>query len=156
MKRLLVAALVLVGAGGILNSRAAADGRKADAVRQERKKYEGTWRVTFLQVDGKQADENDAKKIIVVNRADGTWTIRVDGKDISTGASTIDPTATPRAIDFTPSDGPDRDRKFLGIYEIRDKDRKLCFAPAGKSRPADFASRPGTGHILVIFQREAP
>jgi hypothetical protein len=56
----------------------AADKDKEQAIKQERKKYEGTWRVIFLQVDGNQASDKDAKKIVVVNQADGTWSVRVE------------------------------------------------------------------------------
>jgi uncharacterized protein (TIGR03067 family) len=134
----------------------AADKDKEPAIKQERKKYEGTWRVIFLQVDGNQASDKDAKKITAVNQADGTWSVRVEGKEIATGTSEIDPTKNPKTIDFTPTEGSEKGKVFLGIYEIKQTCRKLCYAPAGKDRPTDFSSTPGSGHVLVIFQREKP
>ena len=41
----------------------------------------------------------------------------------------------------------------MGIYQIDDDTRKLCFAPSGKDRPTEFSSKPGSGHFLVIFER---
>jgi uncharacterized protein (TIGR03067 family) len=134
----------------------AADRDKENAIKQERKKYEGTWRVILLQVDGNVAPEKDAKKITVVNQADGTWSIQLEGKEIAKGTSEINPTSKPKTIDFTPTEGSDKGRVFLGIYDIRETCRKLCYAPAGKDRPTEFFSKPGSGHVLVIFQREKP
>jgi uncharacterized protein (TIGR03067 family) len=148
--------LALVCLGGAVGFLAAAGSDREEAVHQERNRYEGTWRVIFLQVDGKQADPKDAKKITVVNQADGAWTILADGKEISKGTSTIDPTRKPKTLDFTPSEGPDKGKAFQGIYDIRVNCRKVCYAPPGKGRPTEFASPPGSGHVLVIFQREHP
>jgi uncharacterized protein (TIGR03067 family) len=129
---------------------------KDEAVKQERKKYEGIWRVIFLQADGKQAADKDAKKIVVVNKTDGSWSIQAEGKEVAKGTSEIDPTKSPKTIDFTPALGFDPGKVHLGIYDIKENCRKLCFAPAGKDRPTEFSSKPGTGHLLVIFQREKP
>ena len=131
-------------------------GRDDQTVKQERKKYEGTWRVTALQVDGNQASADDAKKITVVNSADGTWSIRVEGKEVAKGTSEIDPTKKPKTINFTPSEGSEKGKTSQGIYELETDRRKLCYAPSGKERPTEFRSNPGSGHVLVTFEREKP
>ncbi len=132
----------------------ASDSDKDEAVRQDRKLYEGTWRVTALQADGKPAPGDDAKKITVVNLADGTWSVLVDGKEIAKGISQIDPTKSPKTIDFTPTEGFEKAKVYLGIYSIETNTRKLCFAPPRKDRPTVFSSTPGSGLVLVEFQRE--
>jgi len=132
---------------------AAANDAKEQAIKKERKKYAGTWRATSLEVDGNKASEDDARKITVVNREDGTWIIQVDGKEIHKGTSEIDPTKKPKTIDFIPDDGPEKGKTFLGIYQIEENTRKLCFAPSGKDRPTEFSSNPGSGHVLVTFER---
>jgi hypothetical protein len=43
---------------------------------------------------------------------------------------------------------------MLGIYEIKGDRYKVCFSPAGKGRPAQFGSRPGSGYILQVWQRK--
>jgi uncharacterized protein (TIGR03067 family) len=134
----------------------AADQDKEDAIKQERKKYQGSWRVILLQVDGNQVPGRDAKKIMVSNQADGTWSVKVDGMEVARGTSEIEPGKTPKTVDFTPTAGSEHGKHFRGIYDIRQNCRKICFAAAGKDRPSEFASRPGSGHILAIFQREKP
>jgi uncharacterized protein (TIGR03067 family) len=47
----------------------------------------------------------------------------------------IDPSRTPRAIDATPSSGPNRGETWLGIYEVMGDLYKIAFAPPGKTHP---------------------
>lgn len=133
---------------------ASAGDAKDDAIKKDRKQIEGTWRVVALEVNGNKAMDEDAKKLTVVNGSDGTWSLRSEGKEISKGISTIDPTQKLKTLDFTPTEGEGKGNQYLGIYELGEKTRKMCFAPPGKERPTEFASMPGSEHILVTFERE--
>lgn len=147
--------LLFVGASlAAIGMIASAGGSKDDAIKKDRKQIEGTWRVVTLEVNGNKATEEDAKKLTVVNGSDGTWRLLSEGKEISKGTSTIDPTKKTKTLDFTPSEGEGKGHQYLGIYELGEKTRKMCFAPPGKERPTDFSSMPGTDHILVTFERE--
>ena len=132
---------------------AVADDAKQEAIKKDRQRIAGTWKVIELVVDGKPADEADARKLTVVNGSDGTWSLRSEGNEISRGTSTFDPTQKPKHIDFTPTIGDVKDKLHLGIYELGDDVRKLCFAPAGEDRPTEFSSESGSGNILVRFER---
>lgn len=127
---------------------------KESAIKKDRKQIEGTWRVVALDVNGNKAMEEDAKKLTVVNGSDGTWTLFSEGNEIMKGTSTIDPTKKPRTLDFTPTEGEAKGNLFLGIYELGETTRKMCFAPSGKGRPTEFSSTPGSEMILLTFQRE--
>ena len=127
---------------------------KDEAVKRDRKRIEGTWRVVALEVNGSDVVHEAVEKLTVVNGSDGTWSLRSEGKEISKGISTFDPTKQPKAIDFTPTDGGGNGKRYLGIYDLGDKTRKLCFAQPGRDRPTEFSSIPGSEHILVIFERE--
>jgi uncharacterized protein (TIGR03067 family) len=132
----------------------AADDAKQDAIKKDRKKYEGTWRVTSLEINGNKSSEEDAKKITVVNKADGTWILQVDGGKITEGTSEIDPTKNPKTIDFMETEGDNKGKIVLGIYELGDDTRKLCYAGPGRERPSDFSAPAGSGRMLVEFKRE--
>jgi uncharacterized protein (TIGR03067 family) len=131
----------------------AAGDAKGDAIKNDRKQIEGTWRIVALRVNGNKAKEEDARKLTVVNGNNGTWSLHSDGKEISKGTSTFDPTQTPKTIDFTPTVGEAKGKLHLGIYELGEDVRRLCFAPAGKERPTEFSSEAGNGHILVSLER---
>lgn len=125
-----------------------------EAVKHDRKLYEGTWKAIALEIQGNKSMDEDVKKISVVNGSDNTWSLRVDGKEISKGTNTIYPTQKPKTIDFKPTEGEGKDQVYLGIYEIDEKTRKLCFAPAGKPRPTEFSSTADNQHIIVTFERD--
>lgn len=132
---------------------ASADDATEEAIKKDRKQIEGTWRIVALVVNGNQAMEEDAKMLTVVNGSDGTWSLHAEGKEVTKGTSTFDPTKKPKTIDFTPTEGESKGKLHLGIYELGDKTRKMCFAPSGKDRPTEFASAAGSDHILVTFER---
>jgi uncharacterized protein (TIGR03067 family) len=130
-----------------------ADDAKDEAIKKDRKKIEGTWRIVALEINGNKASEEDAKKLTVVNGVDGSWSLNSEGNEVSQGTSTIDPTKKPKTIDLTPTVGDEKGKQFLGIYEVGENTRRLCFAPLGKERPTEFSSTSGSEHILVTFER---
>ncbi len=131
-----------------------ADDAKDEAVKKDRKLIEGTWRVIALDVNGNKAEEQDAKKLTVLNGSDGTWTLFSEGQQISKGTSTIDPTQTPKTIDFTITEGEGKGNQHFGIYELAENTRKMCFASQGDKRPKELTSTPGSAQILVTFEQE--
>lgn len=152
MRTILVGLVVVTAAliaGGFV---AARDGGKDAARKKDRQLYKGVWRVVTLVVDGKVV-ENADKKFSVVNGSDGAWSIRDNDNEISKGDSQIDPTQTPKTIDFTPSEGAGVGKSFVGIYEIGEKTRKLCFVESGAARPTEFVSAPGSKSVCATFER---
>jgi uncharacterized protein (TIGR03067 family) len=144
-----VVAVVLAGIATI----AVADDAKEAAIKKQRKQLAGTWRVVECVIDGIKLAEEDAKKLTVVNGADGTWRLRSEDQVISKGTSTIDPTKKPKTIDFTKTEGEGKGDRYLGIYEIGETTRKLCFVTAEKERPTEFTSTSGSERFLVTFER---
>lgn len=137
-----------------LATAACAEDAREEAIKTDRQRIEGTWKVVNLEVNGGKTRKEDAEKLTVVNGPDGTWSLRSDGREISRGTSTIDPTQTPKTIDFTPTAGVGAGNQYLGIYELGKNTRKLCFASPGKQRPGEFSTSPGSEHVLVEFARE--
>ncbi|TVQ01070.1 MAG: TIGR03067 domain-containing protein [Planctomycetaceae bacterium] len=124
-----------------------------EAAREDRAWIVGTWRVTELQINGNRGKPEDIRPLTVTNEADGTWVLRSAGKEISRGTSTIDPTKTPKTIDFTPTSGGGVGEKYRGIYEYGKTTRKMCFAPAAKERPTDYTAAAGSERISLSFER---
>jgi uncharacterized protein (TIGR03067 family) len=133
---------------------ASADDAHDEALQKERKLIEGTWRIVALEINGNKSEGEDAKKLAVVNGPDGTWTLLSEGKEVAKGTNSFDPTKKPKTIDFTITAGGGKGNVHRGIYELGEKSRRLCFAPAGKDRPTEFSSPAGSEHILVTFERE--
>jgi uncharacterized protein (TIGR03067 family) len=124
---------------------------KDEAIKKDRKQYEGTWQAISVEVNGNAAPEEDVKKITVINEADGKWSIASDGKAMIRGTSEIDPTKKPRTVDLTVTEGEGKGQTILGIYQFDGDTRKVCLSPAGEARPSEFSS--ADGHILVVLKR---
>ena len=125
----------------------------AEEAKEDTQLIEGTWIITELVVNGNKVNEEDFQKISVVNGADGTWCLRVDGKEISRGTNVFAPSQKPKTVDFYPTDGEGKNNKYQGIYELDENTRKVCFVEAGKNRPQEFTSDNGSDRILIVFKR---
>lgn len=128
---------------------------KHEAVKQERMKFFGEWQVVALEIDGNQVKEEDVKKFKVVNGADGTWNISIEGEIKLQGTSEIDPSKEPKAVDLTVTEGETKGETMLGVYEFSDENntRKVCFAKPGDERPGEFAAPAGSGRMLATLKR---
>lgn len=150
----LARAVLGIGLLGVLVAPLLAGGdAKDDAIKSDRKKYEGTWQVMSLEVDGNISSEEDAKKFTVTNEADGRWTLEKEGEVVARGTSEIDPTKVPRTIDFVVIDNDGSTKKALGIYELGDDTRKVCLVEEGRPRPNDFSASAGTERIYAVLKR---
>lgn len=145
----LVVGIVLTALAGM----AFAEDSKDEAIKKERKQIEGVWRAVALEVGGNKAMEEDARKITVIIGADGSWSLNAEDKEVSQGASTLDPGKKPKAIDFTVTVGDGKGEQSLGIYEVTENTLKFCVGPSGKGRPNDFSSASGSEQILITLER---
>lgn len=137
-------------------STVSADDARAKAIQQDRNRIAGTWQIVALTVNGNRSQDEDLRKLTVVNGADGTWSLRSEDHEIVRGTTGIDPTLQPKTIDIHPTTGNDQGKTYPGIYELNQITRKLCFAPPGKDRPTAFNSTAENQYILVEFERKPP
>jgi uncharacterized protein (TIGR03067 family) len=155
----------------------------AEAIKQERKRFAGTWQLVGLEVQGRKAsrkviDEEFVRpkiihyaqnlgmkiprtqgvNIVVVYDAEGKWKEQTDRAPILTfseGTSSINPAGKPRTIDqvVTRRVGG-KGYTRRGIYEFVNSDTlRVCFAEPGKPRPAGFSTKPDDGCSLLVFAR---
>src|SRR5437763_8723756 len=85
---------------------------------------------------------------------DGVTTVSFDGKVYIKAKFTIDPSQKPKTIDYAVTEGTNKGKTQLGIYEIDGDTLKFCFAAPEKPRPAEFASKADSGHTLSVWKRE--
>jgi len=120
-------------------------------------RLQGTWQTVSLVSDGKVLVGEDvppkgpATKLAYQG---DRWLIQVGDKTIASGIFKLDPTKTPKEIDILDESGTQNDKTKLGIYELDGDTYRYCLAPAGKPRPAEFASPQGSGYSLGVSRRE--
>jgi uncharacterized protein (TIGR03067 family) len=145
---IMVLASFMVGAGLL----AAGD---EETIKKDRKIMTGTWRPISYQKDGKKFPEEQLQKTRTTFDATGKVTVQLEGKIIIQGQITIEPSKKPKQSDGTFTEG-ELKGKTLGIYELDGDRMKICYALPGKDRPTEFSSKPGSGHVLVVYERVKP
>lgn len=124
---------------------------QAAAPKTDLDRFQGTWYLVAGVKDGNVLPEDKVKQMTIDIKGD---TFRFPGlamDDTSKeGTIKLDENKTPKEIDAI---SPTKE-VMLGIYRMDDNGYKVCFAPAGKPRPTDIRSEPGSGYILQSWARQ--
>jgi uncharacterized protein (TIGR03067 family) len=119
---------------------------------KEARKFQGTW--TFeSSVTGGEELPADRLKMFVVTFEGDKHTVKNGDEVIQVGTQKLDPSKSPKTIDVTMVDGPQKGTVMLGIYEIDADTLKVCFDPEGKTRPTEFKSPPGSKNFVNVHKR---
>jgi uncharacterized protein (TIGR03067 family) len=130
-----------------------AQGANTDAIKQDLKKFRGTWVAVSTAIDGKKKSALDEQSFWIFD--DDKLTSRLKDKPGSGGRVRLDPAKSPKAIDidFTTPEGVTG--TLVGIYQFNeDGTLWLAFDGRGVGRPASFSTTPGSGHRLIAFKKE--
>ncbi len=145
---LLVLCLGLLAAGAPYLKDDAAD------VAAEDKKFEGTWNVVGLEVDGqKLGAENYENQTFTFK---GKEYVQKNGDDlVEAGTQDLNPKKTPKEMDIKVTEGMTKGQLQLAIYEIEGDNCKICAADHGdKERPKELKSTAGSKHMLFTLKRK--
>jgi len=148
MRTLAIAALVLaVPALAIAQS----------PVSEDLKKFNGFYKPESVQLEGKEAFPDAKSKSVmtlVIKDAEYRMYYLSDAqKDLHvrvfTGDLKIDSAA--KTFELVVKEGQKKGEKVHGIYELSEKQLKLCYSPVDKPRPTAFASAAGSGCFLETW-----
>jgi uncharacterized protein (TIGR03067 family) len=142
--RILVTALVCV----IVTLQARAE----DKPKEDAKAIQGDWAWDPAE------KQSDARPVVLLDRIaikgdKLTFHYRL-GDQVSKSETKfkLDPKATPKRIDFTPTEGGNKGKTYLGLYELKDGQLKICYRGPGSSRPKSFKDKAdGTDGTVFIF-----
>jgi uncharacterized protein (TIGR03067 family) len=135
-------------ASGVTGARA---DDKAD-VETELKKFQGTWTIESSVTGGMELPADQLKRFIVTFEGN-KHTVKNGDQVIQVGTHKLDPSKSPKTIDVTLTEGPNKGAVMLGIYEIDGDTLKACFDPEGKKRPTEFKSAPGSANFVNVHKR---
>jgi uncharacterized protein (TIGR03067 family) len=134
---------------------AAAKPGDADAINaKEYRAFEGTWRTVSINVEGKDLPAERFKTARLIFKGHGFSAINDAGT--TRGTYLVDTTKSPKAMDVTITEGAAKGAIFRNIYELKGDTYKICGSPTGKDRPKEFDSKPGSGYIIQVLEREKP
>jgi RNA polymerase sigma-70 factor (ECF subfamily) len=118
---------IVVLVGPILASLAVA----GDAAQDEAKRLDGTWKVVSLAADGTEAPPEAIRE--------GRWTFRgnqiiVPGPDAGKVTYKLMQDRSPKAMDVTALDGPNKGKTSECIYEIEGERLTICIPRGDRPR----------------------
>ncbi len=116
---------------------------------------QGTWLLASAELAGTKLPD-EALKVMKLILKDDKYTVK-NGDLSDKGTWTLDADKKPKTMDIKGTEGPNKDKTFLAIYELNDEDEvKICYDLSGKGRPTEFKTKPGTQLFLVTYKREKP
>jgi uncharacterized protein (TIGR03067 family) len=143
--------LMITGLGLLLAACSRQASAPPSAPKTDLDRLQGTWNLTSAMQDGKPLAEDKVKQTTIVFKGDA---FRFPGSaEYATskeGTIKLDESKTPKEMDAISTEK----EVMLGIYVLEENGYKVCFAPAGKPRPSEFNSTPGSGYILQSWERQ--
>jgi uncharacterized protein (TIGR03067 family) len=124
-----------------------ADAKDADT-------FQGTWLPSSAELAGKPFPDEVRKTMSLVMK-DDKYTVTV-GKAVDQGTVKLNPKAKPKELDITGTDGPNKGKTILAIYELDGDTLRICYDLGGKDRPTEFKTKADTQLFLVTYKREKP
>jgi uncharacterized protein (TIGR03067 family) len=124
---------------------------KAD-VEKEFKKLQGAWTFESCVAGGKELPAAQLEGLILVFEGE-KHTVKKGDEVIQVATQKLDPSKSPKTIDVTMTEGPNKGAVMLGIYEISGDTLKVCFEFEGKKRPTEFKSAAGSQTFVNVHKR---
>ena len=128
-----------------------------DAVKKEREKMQGDWKVVSSEEDGNPTPDFIVQAVKLTIKGDQISLKGVEDLAERFGkvTFTLDPATTPKIMDFKIVAVKDKDNSHEGIYELKGDELKLCITTrSGGNRPDEFKTKAGSNRVLVVLKRE--
>ena len=102
--------------------------------------------------------QSDAQPVVLLERVvvkgdTLTFHYSLDGKKFTTPTEfKLDPKGSPKEIDFTPTDqdNANKGKAYLGLYEVKAGQLRICYRGPGSTRPKDFNDK-AAGNDVTTF-----
>jgi uncharacterized protein (TIGR03067 family) len=104
-------------------------------------------------IDGKAIPTG--RGVILTSGPDG-YTVTVNGKVYQRGTSKADMSTSPPQSEVLVGEEPQAGQTIHQIFKVEGDVLISCQARPGADRPTEFASRPGSGHVLSVWLRVSP
>jgi uncharacterized protein (TIGR03067 family) len=114
---------------------------------------DGTWQATSAELGGQKFPKT-VTDTIKLTLEKGKYEVIAESPD--RGTVTYDTKAKPKTMDIQGTDGPNKGKTFLAIYELSGDQLTICYDLSGTSRPTEFKTLPKTQLFLVTYKKLKP
>jgi uncharacterized protein (TIGR03067 family) len=144
LRQSLVAIVTVLSLGALARSNAPAE--------DDAKLMAGTWVPASGELAGRKLSDDELKGQTLMIEGD-RYTVTVVGKK-DEGTVKLDASKKPKQMDITGTNGPNKGKTFLCIYEVEGDTLRVCYDLSGKAYPKEFSTKPKTILYLVSWQRK--
>jgi uncharacterized protein (TIGR03067 family) len=124
-----------------------------DDAKKDESAIDGTWKATSAELSGKELPRK-ASETFTLSLKNGKYEVVAESPD--RGTVTYNDSAKPKEMDIKGTDGPNKGKTFLAIYELSGDKLTICYDLSGASRPTEFKTQPNTQLFLVTYERKKP
>ncbi|MSU77262.1 MAG: TIGR03067 domain-containing protein [Gemmataceae bacterium] len=123
-----------------------------DAV-AELQKFQGNWTILSLIEKGKAVPAEELA-ILELHIEKNVLTVKEKGETVVQYNFKLDPTKTPRAIDFTHTIGENKGKTEFGIYAFDGKQLKMVLDEERKGRPTTFDGKETANYSVMTLKQK--
>jgi uncharacterized protein (TIGR03067 family) len=127
----------------------------SDRATDEVAKLQGVWAIVSVEIEGKSLAMDDLKSARLTVQGK-QYSFKLGKTDLEFTFK-LNVSQSPRAIDLIGVANQEKGKVYQGIYKF-EKDRyTICRGTTpDRSRPTEFVTRPGSGHMMVVWKRLPP
>src|SRR4051812_23642778 len=124
-----------------------------DDAKDDRDKFQGTWKAVALEHEGRKAEPDEVKKFEFI--VEGPRYVLRGGEEKFEGKLTLDPKASPHALDATFVDPSGNELgRVKGIYKFDGPRLVLCWSQGGGDRPEEFVTKPDSKRRMIVLEKK--
>ncbi len=115
------------------------------------KALQGDWTMVSATLNGQTFSGVSGTRHV----AGDTTTVTVNDQLLMRAIFVLNPSASPKTIDYQILEGATAGSHQAGIYQLSDSTLSFCIASPGGARPTEFASKGGDGRTCSAWKRAA-
>jgi uncharacterized protein (TIGR03067 family) len=117
--------------------------------------FQGEWSMVSGVMNGQAMDKSAVQWVRRITTGDEI-AVCAGPQTLMKMTFTIDPSISPKGIDYMNTAGSNKGKTQLGVYEFDGDQLTVCVSSPGAPRPTSFSSEKGAGHTLTVWKRIGP